>query len=98
MRANNLPVPKPPANKKEAREMAKKDYLIVLGENEEITNQLIDSQIGDVLQKYGSCLYELHITDQQVYNKYPVFMRARIEIGSTEESMSQALKVLQVVM
>ena len=37
------------------------------------------------------------MTDQQVYNKYPVFMRAKIEIGSTEESMTQALKVLQVV-
>ena len=51
-----------------------------------------------MLQNFGSCLYELHVTDQQVYNKYPVFMRARIEIGSTDESMSQALKVLQVVM
>ena len=38
IRANNLPVPKPPANKKEAKELAKKDYLIVLGENEEIVN------------------------------------------------------------
>jgi len=98
VRATNLPVPKPPANKKEAKELSKKDHLIVLGENEEIANQLIDSAIGDVLQKHGSCLYELHITDQQVYNKYPVFMRARIEIGSTEESMAKALKVLQVVM
>lgn len=42
-------------------------------------------------------MLELHVTDQQVYNKYPVFMRAKIEIGSTEESMTQALKVLQVV-
>lgn len=50
VRANNLPVPKPPANKKEAREIAKKDYLIVLGENDEVANQLIDKQIGDLLQ------------------------------------------------
>ena len=42
-------------------------------------------------------MLELHVTDQQVYNKYPVFMRAKIDIGSTEESMTQALKVLQVV-
>ena len=41
-RATHLPVPKPPANKKEAKELSKKDHLIVLGENEEITNQLID--------------------------------------------------------
>ena len=49
IRANNLPVPKPPANKKEARELAKKDYLIVLGENEEIVNQLIDKNVGEIL-------------------------------------------------
>lgn len=69
----------------------------MLGENEEVANQLIDTNIGEVLQKYGDCLYELHITDQQVYNKYPVFMRARLEIGNTEESMAKALKVLQAV-
>lgn len=37
-RCNNLPVPKPPASKKEAKEQARKDYLIVLGENEEVAN------------------------------------------------------------
>ena len=63
VRSANLPVPKPPANKKEAKELSKKDHLIVLGENEEIANQLIDTAIGDVLMKHGSCLYELHITD-----------------------------------
>lgn len=97
VKANNLPVPAPPANKKEARELSKKDYLIVLAENEEVANQVIDKSIGDILQKYGDCLQELHVTDQKVYNKYPVFMRARIEVGSTDESMSKALKVLQAV-
>ena len=97
VRASNLPVPKPPANKKEAREQSKVDHLIALGENEEVANQLIDKSVGDLLQKYGSCLEELHVTDQQVYNKYDVFMRAKIEIGSTEESIANALKVLQVV-
>lgn len=75
----------------------KRDHLIVLGENEEVTNQLIDRAIGDILQKHGDCLQELHITDQQVYNKYPVFMRAKIEIGDNEQSMGDALKVLQAV-
>ena len=75
----------------------KRDHLIVLGENEEVTNQLIDRAIGDILQKHGDCPQELHITDQQVYNKYPVFMRAKIEIGDNEQSMGDALKVLQAV-
>lgn len=81
VRATNLPVPAPPANKKEAKAMAKKDFLIVLGENEEVANQLIDKSIGDLLTQHGDCLHELHVTDQQVYNKYPVFMRARLDIG-----------------
>jgi len=38
VRASNLPVPKQPANKKEARELSRKDHLIVLGENEEVAN------------------------------------------------------------
>lgn len=49
VRAKNLPVPKPPTNKKEAREQSKLDYLIVLGENEEVANQLIDSSVGNIL-------------------------------------------------
>ena len=49
VRTDNLPVPKPPTNKKEARELAKNDYLIVLGENEEVANQIIDKNIGEVL-------------------------------------------------
>ena len=49
VRASNLPVPKPPQNKKEARDQARKDHLIVLGENEEVANQLIDKSIGEVL-------------------------------------------------
>ncbi len=64
VRAANLPVPKAPANRKEAREQSKIDHLIALGENEEVANQLIDKSVGDVLQKYGGCLEELHVTDQ----------------------------------
>ena len=97
VKAANLPVPKPPANKKEAREQAKRDHLIVLGENEESVNQLIDKSAGEILQKYGDSLHELHVTDQKVYNQYSVFIRAKIEVGSTDESMTQALKVLTVV-
>lgn len=32
-----------------------------------------------------------------VYNKYPLFMRAKIEVGDTEQSMNEALKVLQAI-
>ena len=56
IRSTNLPVPKPPTSKREAREQQKNDHLIILGENEETTNQLIDRSIGDILQKHGQCL------------------------------------------
>ena len=71
--------------------------MIVLGENEEVANQIVDKSIGELLQKYGGCLHELHVTDQQVYNKYPVFMRTKIEIGNTEESIEKANKLLHVI-
>ena len=64
VKADNLPVPKPPSNKKEAKEFKRSDHLVVLAESEEAANQIVDKNIGDVLNQYGNCLMECHITDQ----------------------------------
>jgi hypothetical protein len=40
-----------------------------LAESEEVGNQLIDKNIGEVLMNQGDALIDLHITDQKVYNK-----------------------------
>jgi len=58
----------------------KKDGFAALAESEEVGNQLIDQNVAQVLNQYGEALLDLHITDQKVYNKYPLFMRARILI------------------
>jgi len=56
-----------------------KDNLVVLAENDETIAHLIDKQSAEVLRQFGpKQLHSLHITDCQVYNKYPLFIRARI--------------------
>ena len=59
-----MPVPKPPTNKKEAKEYRSSDHLVVLAESEEAANQIVDANIGEVFKTYGNCLLECHITDQ----------------------------------
>lgn len=66
VKADHLPVPKPPVNPKDKKEMAAyktSKHLVVLAESDEAANFLIDSAIGDTLQKHGHCLMDLHITD-----------------------------------
>jgi hypothetical protein len=64
VKVDYLPVPKPPSNKKEQKDFLKSNHLVVLAENEEVGNQLIDKNIGDVLKTYGEmALLDLHITD-----------------------------------
>ena len=72
--------------------------MIVLAECEEIANQIIDKSIGDVLKTHGQkAELELHVTDQKVYVKYPMFMRVKVKIGNTEEEQESALKTLKAV-
>lgn len=57
-----------------------KYQFVALAESEDVGNQLVDKNVADVLLNSGEALLDLHITDQKVYNKYPLFMRARILI------------------
>lgn len=43
--------------------------FMAMAEAEEIGNQIIDKNIGEILQNHGEALIDLHITDQKVYNK-----------------------------
>lgn len=100
VKADHLPVPKPPVNLKDKKEMAaykKSKHLVVLAESDEAANFLIDTSIGEVLQKHGDCLMDMHITDQEVYNKYKMFLRARIHIGTTDKEHESAIKVLETI-
>lgn len=46
-----------------------KNGFAALAEAKEIGNQLIDANIAEVINKYGDALLDVHITDQQIYNK-----------------------------
>lgn len=71
------------------------NQLAVLAESEDVATHLIDKTSAEVLRAYGpSQLISLHITDQEVYNKYKLFIRCRIMIGSTEEEHEHALALL----
>lgn len=96
--ARNLPVPPPPKNHKEAKEAKKSEHFVVLAESEQAVNHLIDSHIGSVIAQLGhETLLDLHITDQYVYNKYPLFLRARFALGSTPEEQDKVLKGVQMI-
>ena len=96
VKADNLPVPTVPSNKKDLKKYRQSDHLIVLAESEEAANGIIDSKVGEILQNNGDVLLDVHITDQEVYNKYGMFLRARIVIGD-EETNEKALKVLEAI-
>jgi len=96
VKADNLPVPAVPSNKKDLKKYKQSDHLIVLAESEEAANSIVDSKIGEILQENGEMLLDVHITDQEVYNKYGMFMRARILIGD-KEANEKSVKVLQAI-
>jgi hypothetical protein len=69
----------------------------VLAESEEAANFLIDAGVGPVLAAHGNALLDLHITDQEVYNKHKMFLRARIQIGTQDSEHEDALKILETI-
>ena len=61
-----------------------KNTLMIMSEHDEIANFLIDAQVGADLAKFAASgiLHELHITDLQTYNHFPLFLRAIIAVPS----------------
>lgn len=59
-----------------------KNALMIMSEHDEIANQIIDEKVGKTLLALGTSgiLHELHITDQKVYNQFPLFFRVVLEI------------------
>jgi hypothetical protein len=57
-----------------------KNALVIMSEHDEVANQLIDADVGAVLVELSNLgiLHELHITDQKVYNNFPLFFRVVI--------------------
>jgi hypothetical protein len=59
---------------------------MIMTEHDEVANNLISEEIGEALLRLGQSglLNEIHITDLNIYNNYPLFLRAIIEIPSDE--------------
>ena len=59
-----------------------KNALMIMSEHDEVANQLIDEKVGKTLLALGTSgmLHELHITDQQSYNAFPMFFRVVFQI------------------
>mmetsp|Transcript_24230 Transcript_24230/g.37350 ORF Transcript_24230/g.37350 Transcript_24230/m.37350 type:complete len:201 (-) Transcript_24230:236-838(-) len=67
------------------QQMMEKNALMIMSEHDEIANHLIDQEIGETLKKFGNALHELHITDQKIYNGFPLYARAVIELPTSED-------------
>jgi len=92
VKCDNLPVPTQPTKKSKVP-----DCLVVLAESSEVADLIVDRPNGELLAKNSAQLLDVHITDQMIYNKYPLFMRARIRIGTTDAEQESALKLLRFV-
>jgi hypothetical protein len=71
----------------------------VLAESEEAANHMINSEIGEILAKLGEAnIQDIHISDQRVYNNYPLWLRATLFIDTSSEDKlkdnARALKLL----
>ena len=66
---------------------AYKNTFVIMSEHDEISNQLIDNNVGQLLLKYASgMLQELHITDQKTYNSMNLMMKAVLRLPKAGEN------------
>ena len=78
------------------KEAGDKNTLMIMAEHDEVANQLIDEECGQVLKKFGGFIQTIHITDQKLYNGFPLFARAEI-LMPTSDSDALANEALQVL-
>lgn len=73
--------------------------LVVLAENEEAANHVVDSTIGELLAKFGEThIQEIHITDQKIYNNYPLWLKATLFIDtSSEEKLKESARLVKLI-
>jgi hypothetical protein len=66
-------------------ETKSKTSLIVMAEHDEVSNQLIDEEMGMVLKKFQKYVMSIHVTDQKVYNNFPLFLKAELALPENED-------------
>ena len=65
-------------------DLQSKNAMMIMSEHDEVANQLIDEEVGSVLKKFGVHINFIHITDQKLYNNFPLFLRAEISMPKGE--------------
>ena len=69
---------------------ADKNTFVIMSEHDEISNQLIDNNVGQLLLKYDTgMLQELHITDQKTYNTMNLMMKAVIRLPKSIDNQAE---------
>jgi len=69
---------------------ADKNTFVVMSEHDEISNQLIDKNVGgQLLLNSSGMLQELHITDQKTYNSMSLMMKAVLRLPKSREDQAE---------
>ena len=78
------------------KDLSKKNALMIMSEHDEIANQIIDEFVGKALLSLEDTglLHEIHITDQKVYNNFPLFFRMVIEIPGMNDTQGNEKALL----
>jgi hypothetical protein len=73
-----------------------KHAVMVMAEHDEVSNNLIDEECGMVLRKFGQFIHFIHVTDQKVYNGFPLVLKAELSLPSSEadKEANEATSVL----
>lgn len=73
--------------------------LVVMAESDDAANHIVNSEIGEILAKLGETnISDIHITDQRVYNNYPLWLRATLFIDtSSEEKLKENARALKLI-
>jgi len=83
----NFMTPIPARNFSPAGDKGGQNSLVVMGESDEAVNHLLNVQLGDIFSAYAhEYLIDLHISDQKVYNNYPLWLKASLYIPDTSNA------------
>lgn len=72
--------------------------LAVLAENSEVPEIVLSNKVTSAIVKYEKYLEFLHITDQKVYTKYDLVLKAEILFGENEEEYKESAKLIEMVL
>lgn len=81
------------------KKAASEGGMVVLAESDDAANHIVDNSIGELITKFGEThIQDIHITDQKVYNNYPLWLKATINIDtSSEEKLKESARLVKLI-